>query len=128
MLTVPACPVGGSEQFTKNLQINYLPGDSGAIQNPQSLTLRLVFNGRSWRDNDQTVVFQRRDDGSWQASVPLSFQWVYAIWYVRDEASGERDDPSLFQLMVVISIQAKSPLWFLAVVRLCGDIACCHGS
>ena len=26
MLTVPACPVGGSEQFTKNLQINYLPG------------------------------------------------------------------------------------------------------
>lgn len=80
MLTVPTCPAGGSQQFTRNLQIIYVPGEGGAIQNPQSLTLRLVFNGRSWRDNDRTVAFQRRDDRSWQASVPLSFQWVYAIW------------------------------------------------
>ncbi len=92
MRIVPACPVGGSEQFTKNLQIIYFPDEGGAIRNPQSLTLRLVFNGRSWRDNDRTVGFQRRDDGSWQASVPLAFQWVYAIWYVRDEAGGQRDD------------------------------------
>jgi thiol-disulfide isomerase/thioredoxin len=92
MLVVPACPVGGSQQLTKNLQIVYLPANLGAIKNPQSLTLRLVFNGRSWRDNDRTIPFQRKDDGSWQASVPLSFQWVYAIWYVRDEVSGQRDD------------------------------------
>ena len=92
MLVVPACPVGGSQQFTNNLQIVYLPANLGAIKNPQSLTLRLVFNGRSWRDNDRTAAFQRRDDGSWQASVPLAFQWVYAIWYVRDEVSGQRDD------------------------------------
>lgn len=92
MLTAPACPVGGSQQFTKNLQIIYFPDAGGAIKNPQSLMLRLVFNGRSWRDNDRTVPFQRRDDGSWQASLPLAFQWVYAIWYVRDDVTGKRDD------------------------------------
>jgi thiol-disulfide isomerase/thioredoxin/tetratricopeptide (TPR) repeat protein len=92
MLVVPACPVGGSQQFTKNLQIVYLPANPGAIKNPQSLTLRLVFNGSSWRDHDRTAPFQRKDDGSWQASVPLAFQWVYAIWYVRDELTGQRDD------------------------------------
>jgi thiol-disulfide isomerase/thioredoxin len=92
MLTVPACPVGGSQQFTKNLQITYFADQGGAIKNPQSLTLRLVFNGRSWRDNERTVAFQHGSDGSWQANVPLAFQWVYAIWYVRDEASGQRDD------------------------------------
>jgi len=84
--------VGGGQQFTKNLQIVYLSANLGAIKNPQSLTLRLVFNGRSWRDNDRTAPFQRRDDGSWQASVPLASQWVYAIWYVRDELTGQRDD------------------------------------
>lgn len=92
MLTLPNCPVGGSQQFTKNLPFTYVPGKDGAIQDPQSLSLRLVFNGRSWRNNDRTVAFQRRHDGGWQASVPLSFQWVYAIWYVRDEVSGQRDD------------------------------------
>jgi hypothetical protein len=89
---VPACPVGGSQQFTKNLQIIYFPDQGGAIQNSQSLTLRLVFNGRSWSDNDRSVDFRHTDDGSWRVSVPLSSQWVYAIWYVRDEASGQRDD------------------------------------
>lgn len=92
MLVVPTCPVGGSKEFTKNLQIIYFPGQSNAITNPQSLTLRLVFNGRSWRANDRTVGFERREDGGWRASVPLAFQWVYAIWYVRDDLSGHRDD------------------------------------
>jgi hypothetical protein len=92
MLVVPACPVGGSQQFTKNLQIAYLPANLGALKNAQSLTLRPVCNGRSWRDNDRTVPLRRRDDGSWQASVPLASQWVYAIWYVRDEVTGQWDD------------------------------------
>jgi tetratricopeptide (TPR) repeat protein len=38
------------------------------------------------------LVSKRREDGSWRASVPLAFQWVYAIWYVRDDLSGQRDD------------------------------------
>jgi tetratricopeptide (TPR) repeat protein len=92
MLVVPTCPVSGSKEFANNLQIIYFPGQGNAITNPQSLTLRLVFNGRSWRDNDRTIGFERREDGSWRASVPLAFQWVYAIWYVRDDLSGQRDD------------------------------------
>jgi hypothetical protein len=92
MLVVPTCPVGGSKKFTKNLQIIYFPGQGNAITNPQSLTLRLVFNGRSWRDNDRTIGFERREYGSWRAGVPLASQWVYAIWYVRDGLSGLRDD------------------------------------
>jgi hypothetical protein len=74
------------------LQVIYFPGQSNAITNAKSLTLRLVFNGHSWRDNERTVGFEHREDGSWRASVPLAFQWVYAIWYARDEVTGQRDD------------------------------------
>jgi hypothetical protein len=93
MVVVPACPVGHTQEYTKELEIDYFPSREGAaITNPQSLTLRLVFNGRSWRDNDRTVTFSRKDGASWRATIPLALQWVYAIWYVRDDATSQRDD------------------------------------
>ncbi|HKF21873.1 MAG TPA: redoxin domain-containing protein [Candidatus Angelobacter sp.] len=93
LTAVPACPISASARPNQMLQINYFPSRPGAlIPHPRGLSLRLVFDGPFFRDNQRTVPFDRQSDGSWKATVPLEQQWhIYAIWYVRDE-DGKRDD------------------------------------
>lgn len=94
VVVAPACPIiSVASAQTKTLSISYYPSNAKAvIKNPGSLTLRLVFNGPSWRDNDRSLPFQHQKDGSWLAAVPLSPSLDYAIWYVRDDNTGKRDD------------------------------------
>lgn len=98
IITVPSCPLEGFSQSrgvrsTSELRVGYYPSNPNAsIKNPTALTLRLAFNGGKSPDNDRTISFQKMNDGSWQAFVALRTAVVYAIWYVRDDTTGTRDD------------------------------------
>jgi thiol-disulfide isomerase/thioredoxin len=93
MVAVPACPIVDAGKSTKELQIDYFPSRPGAaIRDPHSLTLRLVFNTPNTLHSDRTISFNRQKDGSWRAIVPLLPRHNYAIWYVRDSSTGQRDD------------------------------------
>ena len=91
MVVIPACPIV-SGPGKQELEIDYYPSRPGAaIKDPRLLTLRLVFDNPYTTDNDRTVAFERQNNGSWRAIVPLRWQ-KYAIWYVRDDSTGQRDD------------------------------------
>ena len=95
---LPECPVVDSSvaspgNVTKAVRIDYYPSSSGAsMKNPTQLTLRLAFNGADWRNNNRTLPFQKQGDGSWRVIVPINTSWSYAVWYVRDDTNGQRDD------------------------------------
>jgi thiol-disulfide isomerase/thioredoxin len=93
MVVIAACPiVSGPGKNTKELEIDYYPSrPAAAIKDPRSLTLRLAFDNPYTRDKDRTVAFERQKNGGWKAIVPLAWQ-NYAIWYVRDDSIGQRDD------------------------------------
>jgi len=91
IVVIPACPIV-SGPGKQDLEIDYYPSRSGAaIKDPHSLTLRLMFDNPDTEDNDRTVAFERQNNGSWRAIVPLAWH-KYAIWYVRDDGTGQRDD------------------------------------
>lgn len=93
MAVVPACPVVSDPgKSTNALEIDYFPSrPEAAIKDPHSLTLRLVFDSPLTRDKDRTMAFERQEDGSWKALVSLVRQ-SYAIWYVSDDSTGQRDN------------------------------------
>jgi thiol-disulfide isomerase/thioredoxin len=93
LTVVPNCPIQSvPEKSTKTMEIEYFPSrPGGAIRDPHSLTLRLAFDSPYTPDKDRTIAFERQNDGRWKATVPV-MQRFYAIWYVRDETTGQRDD------------------------------------
>jgi thiol-disulfide isomerase/thioredoxin len=109
----PPCPVGQFQQFTRQMAVEYFPDRSGAaIKNPQSLTLRIAFNGPNWPNNTRTIAFQRGAGDVWKATVPLTQMWDYAIWYVRDDLTKQRDDNHGQYWDVVFCDPAGKPLNF----------------
>lgn len=91
LIVAPACPDPSDPQ----LEISYFPSSGEAtIKNAQSLTLRLVFNNGFTPAGNRTIAFQSQQSGVWKAVVPLvpPGQANYAIWYVRDDSTGQRDD------------------------------------
>jgi len=98
VLTIePSCPVViPKDGDSKEMHVSYYPSNPAAtIKDPQKLTLEVGVNGRSWRDNTRSAPFVRRDDGSWQATLPRRDDkdaWFYLIFAVKDEATGQVDD------------------------------------
>lgn len=98
IVTVPECPIEGylwtaDVMPSRELRISYYPSSPEAsIKRPTSPILRLTFNDGESPDDDRTIPFQKINDRTWQAVVPLTTTAIYAIWYVRDDATGVRDD------------------------------------
>lgn len=99
-LTDPACPVTGFKDLTPHtdeLHILYSPTGSGAtIQQPKSpaehIVAHVVFEAGTLDGDEKTLPFTRRDDGLWQATVPLRDRIpLYLIYWIDDRDTKQSD-------------------------------------
>jgi hypothetical protein len=95
-LTDPACPVTGytaPAPVTKEIRVLYFPMGQGAtIKEPKSPILRLVFDSGFVPDDEQNLLFTRREDGVWVATIPLKDRYSqYAIYWIEDRETKQVD-------------------------------------
>lgn len=93
VLTDPACPVASpsAPNTTRELRVLYFPqGRQSKLKNPESLMLYIGYNYPGGKGS--SIPFARKDD-HWEAPIPIeSVRPYYAIFYVKDEKTGEVDD------------------------------------
>jgi thiol-disulfide isomerase/thioredoxin len=88
-LTDPACPVTTAAPpmpMTDEMRVLYFPTATQAtIHDPKRLTLHIAFDDGNNSDSIRTIVFERLDDGVWQAKVALRAMLnSYAIYWVEE--------------------------------------------
>jgi thiol-disulfide isomerase/thioredoxin len=94
----PSClwVIPDQDGASKEVSAIYFPANPAAkITEPRKLVLEVGVNGRFWRDNTRSAPFIRKDDGSWQATLPRRDEkdaWFYLIFAVKDEATAQVDD------------------------------------
>jgi thiol-disulfide isomerase/thioredoxin/predicted negative regulator of RcsB-dependent stress response len=91
----PACPVADGvapQPITKELRVLYLPmARQAAISDPKALVLHIAFDDGSFRDDVRTAAFAKREDGAWEAPLPLHSQNRYAIYWVEEPGTKRVD-------------------------------------
>jgi thiol-disulfide isomerase/thioredoxin len=106
-VTDPACPVTDGAApipVTNELRVLYFPTayPEMTIHEPKSLVLHIAFDEAMWGTDFQNLHFARRDDGVWQATVPLTtYKNKYAIYWVEepDTKQADTNDGKYFEVL-----------------------------